>query len=193
MTATKDNIISLPNEHLRERSKKVGTITPEVKKIIKDMKAATIDWEKSRKHEVGVALAAVQIDQLSRIIIVRNNVDDKKDTKFGVFINPEITKTEGPINREFEGCLSVPDIYGKVPRHNKVRVKALDEHGKPVRLKAEGFLAVVFQHEIDHLNGKVFIDRIKNSKGSFYRLEENGDLTKLDYDKEVKTNDILWK
>ncbi len=192
MKASKDSIISLPNEHLRQRSNKVGSVSTAIKQVIQDMKDATLDWEKSRDHEVGVALAAVQIDKLERIIIVRNNPDDKKDTGFSVFINPEITKFEGAKTSDFEGCLSVPDIYGKVPRYSKVRVKALDANGKIVKVTAEGFLARVFQHEIDHLNGKVFINHIKNNRQAFYRLMPDGELQQLDYEKDIRQNSILW-
>ncbi|MDB5185817.1 MAG: peptide deformylase [Candidatus Saccharibacteria bacterium] len=192
MSMTKDNIITLPNTHLRERSKKVGIITDQIRDLIADMEAATLDWEASREHEVGVALAAVQIDQLIRIVVVRNNFDDKKDTSFQVFINPEIAKYEGELEEDFEGCLSVKDIYGKVPRYTKVRVKALDENGKPIRLTAEGFLARIFQHEIDHTNGIVFIDHIKDNPKAFYRLGDDGHLNPLDYEKDVANNSILW-
>src|SRR3954468_6651558 len=120
---TKDDIIALPNPHLREKSKRVGVVTDEIKQIVDDMKAATIDWDQSRAHEVGVALAAVQIDQLYKIVVVRNNYDDKDDHTFTVFINPRITKREGDVESGFEGCLSVPNVYGKVPRHTKVKVK----------------------------------------------------------------------
>ncbi len=156
------------------------------------MESATINWEDSRKHEVGVALAAVQIDKLLRVVIIRNNFDDKKDKSFQVFINPEISKYEGEIISDYEGCLSVIDIYGKVPRHSKVRVKALNRHGKQIRISAEGFLARVFQHEIDHTNGIVFIDHIKDDPEAFFRLDEEGHLTELDYEKEVRKNSILW-
>lgn len=193
MAATKDSIITLPKPELRQRSKKVSEINQKVKDIVEDMKSATLDWESNRKHEVGVALAAVQIDQLHKIVIVRNNPDDKKDGSFTVFINPEITKYEGAINSDFEGCLSITDIYGKVPRYDKVRVKAMDLDGKTFRVSAEGFLARVLQHEIDHTNGKVFIDHIKNKKEVFYRLTPEGDLNKLDYDKDIKNNATLWK
>jgi peptide deformylase len=188
----KNDIISLPNKHLRERSKKVGIITDEVKKLVEDMKSATIDWENSRDHEVGVALAAVQVDQLLRIVVIRNDFDNKSDKTFTIFINPEITKYEGRIEQDFEGCLSVPDIYGKVPRYSKVRVRAQDIDGRFFRVTAEGFLARVFQHEIDHTNGIVFIDRIKDDSSAFFRLREDGHLDKLDYEKDVRDNHILW-
>ncbi|MGZ6004728.1 MAG: peptide deformylase [Candidatus Saccharimonadales bacterium] len=192
MTATKDNIITLPQPELRHRSKKITEVTAEVHQIVADMKAATLDWERSRQHEVGVALAAVQINQLYRIVIIRDNPDDKKDEGFTVFINPEITKTEGPVEIDYEGCLSITDIYGKVPRYKKVRVKAMDLDGKVFRVTAEGFLARVLQHEIDHTNGKVFIDHIKNKRQAFYKLTDSGELEKLDYDKEIKANHGLW-
>jgi len=189
---TKDDIIILPNQHLRERSVKVRIINDEIKQLIANMKDATIDWEASREHEVGVALAAVQVDKLLRIIVIRNDFDNKDDKTFSVFTNPVITKYEGDIVEDYEGCLSVPMVYGRVPRYSKVRVKALNEDGREVRLNAEGFLARVFQHEIDHTNGIVFIDHLKNSHDAFFKLKEDGHLEQLDYEKDIKTNRILW-
>jgi peptide deformylase len=181
----KEDIIALPNSHLRQRSQKVGLITPEIKKIVHD-------WEASREHEVGVALAAVQVDLLYRIVVVRNDFDNKDDRSFSVFINPQITKYEGSLEEDFEGCLSIRDVYGKVPRYTKVRVKATGLDGKEVRVTAEGFLARIFQHEIDHTNGIVFIDHIKDSPEAFFQLTESGNLRKLDYDKEIKGSLTLW-
>ncbi len=188
----KEDIITLPNPHLRQKSQKVGLITPEIKQIIRDMEAATIDWEASREHEVGVALAAVQVDLMYRIVVVRNDFNNKDDKSFSIFINPQITKFEGDIEEDFEGCLSIRDVYGKVPRYTKVRVKATDEDGKEVRVTAEGFLARIFQHEIDHTNGIVFIDHIRDTPSAFYQLTENGHLRKLDYDADIKDNATLW-
>lgn len=189
----KDDIITLPNSHLRQRSKKVGIVDDTIKQLIKDMEDATISWEESREHEVGVALAAIQVDKLLRIVVVRNNFEDKKDRSFTAFINPIITKYEGTVEEDFEGCLSVKDIYGKVPRHSKVKVKALNINGKEFRVTAEGFLARVFQHEIDHTNGIVFIDHIKDKPDAFFTLQLNGELEKLDYDKDIKANKDLWE
>ena len=188
---TKGKIISLPHIDLRKRSQKVGLITNDVMRVVKDMEAATVKWDQSREHEVGVALAAVQIDELLRIIIIRNNFDNKDDFTFNVFINPIITKYDGDIAEDFEGCLSIKDTYGKVPRHTKVRVKATNIQGKEFRVTAEGFLARVFQHEIDHLNGKLFIDHIKTSDEAFFKLMPSGDLQQLDYEKDIKHNSIL--
>lgn len=189
---TKDDVIALPQPNLRKKSQKVGIITPEIRNIIDNMKSATISWEHSREHEVGVALAAVQINQLFQIIVVRNNYEDKEDLSFTAFINPVITKLEGTIEEDFEGCLSVQDIYGKVPRYSKIRVKAIDEHGRSFRVTAEGFLARIFQHEIDHVKGVLFIDHIKDKTDAFFKLKEDGTLEQLDYDKSIKVNKDLW-
>jgi peptide deformylase len=190
---TKEDIISLPNPHLREKSRRVGLVTDEIRQVVEDMKSATLDWDKSRPHESGVALAAVQIDRLYKIVVVRNDYSDKDNHDFTVFINPEITKLEGEIKADFEGCLSVPNIYGKVPRHTKVKVRALDLNGKQFRVTAEDFLARIFQHEIDHCNGLVFIDHIKGDPEAFYRLGNDGKLEPLDYEKDVEQNTILWE
>lgn len=189
---TKDDIITLPNKNLRQRSKKVGVITDDIKKIIQDMQDATISWEQSRDHEVGVALAAIQIDQLLRIVVIRNDFNNKNDHTFTVFINPVITKYEGELEEDFEGCLSIKNVYGKVARHTKVRVKALDIEGREFRQTAEGFLARVFQHEIDHTNGIVYIDHIKESSDAFFNLDEQGKLVSIDYDSQIKDNKTLW-
>jgi peptide deformylase len=190
---TKDDIITLPNPHLREKSKRVGIVSDEIRQVVADMEAATISWDESRDHEVGVALAAVQIDRLYKIVVVRNNYDDKSDHTFTTFINPEITKFEGTVEEDFEGCLSVTNIYGKVPRYTKVKVKATDLDGREFRVKAEGFLARIFQHEIDHTNGIVFIDHIKDDPEAFFRLGEDGKLEPIDYAKEIESNSLLWE
>ena len=192
MALTKEDIITLPNPYLRQKSRRVGLITPEIQAIAGDMISATLNWDASRHHEVGVALAAVQVDKLYRIIVVRNDYENKEDTSFTVFINPEITKKEGKLVTDYEGCLSVPDIYGRVKRYSKVRVKAIGLDGKPFRITAEGFLARIFQHEIDHVNGLVFIDHIKNDQEAFYLLGEDGKLNPLNYEA-VKDNPILWE
>jgi len=188
----KSDIIALPNSNLRKRSKKIGFISDDVRSLIQGMQEATLDWEDSRDHEVGVALAAIQVDQPLRIVVIRNDFDNKKDRTFATFINPTITKYEGDIVEDYEGCLSVPDIYGKVPRYSKVRIKAQDLNGREVRLTAEGFLARIFQHEIDHTNGIVFIDHIKDNPDAFFRLREDGHLEELNYEKDVRTNRLLW-
>ena len=192
MSLTKDAIIALPNAHLRQRSKKIGIVDEKIRRLVRDMESATMDWEKSRQHEVGVALAAIQIDAPMRIVIIRSNFDDKKNQTFNVFINPEITKYEGNIEEDFEGCLSVADLYGRVPRYTKVRVKALDINGQNIKLTAEGFLARVFQHEVDHTNGIVFIDHIKDNPDAFFKILEDGQLEQVDYEENIKNSEVLW-
>lgn len=188
----KEDIIALPNPHLRQKSSKIHVVTDETLDLIDDMTSAALDWEDSRPHEISAALAAVQIDHLDRVVIVRSDFDDKESRDFTPLINPEIVKFEGSLVEDYEGCLSVSKIYGKVPRYTKIRVKALDPDGNEVRFKAEGFLARVIQHEIDHTNGMVFIDHIKDKSDAFYTLDEKGELQPLDYEQHVKTNHILW-
>lgn len=186
----RDAIITLPNPHLRQKSARIHTVTPAITKIIADMESATLDWEDHRKHELGVALAAVQIDHLQRIVVIRNDFDNKDDRTFVTLINPEIIKLEGAITQEHEGCLSVPDLYGLVPRYERARIKALDEHGREIRLKANGFLARVLQHEIDHTNGVMFVDHIKN-EDAFFKLTDEGQLEKVSHESVLK-NRLLW-
>lgn len=188
----KENIITLPDPRLRQKSAKVYAVTPEILKLINDMTSVALDWEDSRPHEISAALSAVQIGHLDRVVIVRSDFDDKSTREFTALINPQIVKYEGEIAPDYEGCLSVAGIYGKVPRYSKVRVKALDINGNEVRFKADGFLANVIQHEVDHTNGIVFIDHIRDEKNAFYILDEKGDLQPLDYEKNVKNNSILW-
>ncbi len=189
---TKDDIIALPNPHLRKKSTRIHVITDDIIKLSDDMIAAALDWEDSRPHEISAALAAVQVDALKRLVIVRSDFDNKSTREFMTLINPEVVKYEGEVVADYEGCLSVQHIYGKVPRHTKVRIKAMDLDGNEVRFKAEGFLARVLQHEIDHCNGKVFIDHIKDKTDAFYTLDEKGELQPLDYASEIAENSILW-
>ena len=178
MSMTKADIIALPDPRLRQRSQRVGHVGPEVRQLAEDMMAATLDWEASREHEHGVALAAVQVGQLYRVIVVREDFEDKTNRQFGVFINPEIVKTEGEPEEDLEGCLSVKNVYGAVARYPKVKIKALNLDGQMVRLTVQGFLARVFQHEIDHTNGLMFVDRVEDGK-KLYTLEPDGSFAPL--------------
>ena len=188
----KENVIALPNPHLRQKSLRVHVVTDDTRKLVADITEAALDWEMSRPHEISAAIAAVQVDHLERVVVVRSDFDHKDNKEFTALINPEIVKYEGEVIDDYEGCLSVKEVYGRVPRHSKVRVKALDIDGNEVRLKAEGFLARVLQHEIDHTNGIVFIDHIQDNPKAFYHLDENGELEPLDYDTHIKDNPILW-
>jgi peptide deformylase len=188
----KEAIIILPHPHLRQKSARIHVVSDEVRRFIGDMTAAALDWEDSRPHEISAALAAVQVDRLERVVIVRTDFETKENRDFTALINPEIVKKEGEIIADYEGCLSVAGVYGKVPRASKVRVKALNERGEEVRFKAEGFLARVIQHEIDHTNGIVFIDHIKDQTDAFYQLDDEGELQPLDYEEHIKDNEALW-
>ncbi|PID32656.1 peptide deformylase [Candidatus Saccharibacteria bacterium] len=189
----KESIITLPNPHLRQRSAKVHVITDEVRQLVDDMTSASLDWEDSRPHEISAALAAPQVDELTRVVIIRSNFEDKEDREFTPLINPEIVKYEGEKIADFEGCLSIKGVYGKVERYSKIRVKAMNLDGDEVRFRAEGFLARVIQHEVDHTNGIVFIDHIKDDKQAFYELDSTGELQPLDYDSHIKDNHDLWE
>lgn len=186
---TKEDIIVLPHSSLRQRSKKIGLVDSNMTQLIADMTAAMLDWEASRQHEITVGLAAVQVNKLLRLFILR---DPKDKNSFLPFINPEITKYDGPIVEDYEGCLSISEIYGKVPRHQIVRIKALNQEGQPFSLKASGELARILQHETDHTNGKLFIDHIKDVPDAFFRLNDQGKLDQLDYETLIKSSDILW-
>lgn len=181
---TKDNIITLPNDHLRERSRRVTAIDDETRQVIQQMIDATLDWEASRPNEVAVALAAIQIDKPVRIVIVREDFEDKDNKNFTVLINPEIVKYEGEIVYDDEGCLSVNQVYGNVPRYSKVRCRAVDINGNQVRFKSsDPFLSRVLQHEIDHTNGICFVDHIAHDESAFKLLTKDGDLVAYPYSK----------
>lgn len=189
----KESIITLPHRDLRQKSQKVHIVTDDVKALVEDMVSASLDWEDSRPHEISAALAAVQVDVLERVIIVRSDFDNKEVRDFVPLVNPEIVKYEGALIEDYEGCLSVDGIYGKVKRHERIRVKAMDMDGNEVRIKVEGFLARVIQHEVDHCNGIVFIDHIRDQKDAFYKLNPKGELKPLDYDANIKDNPSLWE
>ena len=114
----------------------------------------------------------------------REDFDDKSNKNFVVLINPEIVKYEGDIVYDQEGCLSVKDVYGNVPRYSKVRVRAIDIHGNRVHFKSpNAFVARVLQHEIDHTNGICFVDHIAHDENAFSLLTESGDLVACPYSK----------
>jgi len=132
---------------LREKALPVKEITPEILNLIKDM-------AETMYTASGVGLAALQVGVPKRIILV-----DGEEDGLIVLINPMIIKSEGEVVAE-EGCLSVPDIYSQVKRSSKVTIKALNENGDPIEITEEGLIARALQHEIDHLDGILFIDRI---------------------------------
>lgn len=189
--ATKTEIITLPHKNLRKTSIPVSKIDEEALCLCERMKKATLDWESERDHEVGVALAAIQINELKRVIILRDDIEDKNNTSFTCYFNPEIVSADGELVTDYEGCLSVKDIYGLVPRYESVTVKALNEKGKKITFTSHGFSARVLQHEIDHTNGILFIDHIKEESGSFFKLNYDGQLEPIPYEK-ISSSSILW-
>lgn len=186
-------IITTPDPRLREKSKKVSVIDDEILGVISDMRKLSLEWESKHPYELSAAMAAPQIGVNKRIIIIRDDMEDKKNASFTALINPEVIKTEGKIKTDYEGCLSVPEIYGMVPRATKVKVKAKLEDGTEVRIKATDELARTLLHEIDHLNGILFIDHIREQSDAFYRMNDKGDLEPIkDYEKEIRYNKKLW-
>ncbi len=133
---------------LRKISKEVREATPRIRDLIGDMKDTMY-------HANGVGLAAPQVGILKRVIVVDINMEEKDPH---VFINPVITKTEGTCNGT-EGCLSVPGLFGYVDRPERITVEYLDENGEAKTLEAEDFFARAICHEVDHLNGILFIDK----------------------------------
>jgi len=149
-------ILQYPDERLHTVAAPVAEVTDNIRALIKDM-------AETMYAAPGIGLAATQVDVHQRIIVI-----DTSEThdQLLVLINPEIVASSGASDYE-EGCLSVPDIYGKVQRAESVSVKALDAQGKPIAIDADGLLAVCIQHEMDHLAGKVFVEywsRLKQAR-----------------------------
>ena len=186
------SIVTTPDPRLRQKSEKVHQIDDETKRIIDEMIASSLAWEEEHEFELSAAMAAPQLGYNKRIIVVREDMSNKDNANFVPLINPVVIKTEGKIIEDYEGCLSVPSIYGKVGRPYKARIKAVTENGEEIRLKATGFLARTLLHEIDHLDGVLFIDHIKDQTDAFYKLNDKGDLEPLDYDKYIKNNKDLF-
>ncbi|HSC95603.1 MAG TPA: peptide deformylase [Burkholderiales bacterium] len=149
------SILRYPDPRLHKRASRVEAVTDDIRQLIKDM-AATM------YAAPGIGLAATQVNVHQRIIVI--DVSESHD-QLQVFINPELLSASGDADIE-EGCLSVPGVYEKVRRAERVTVRALDAEGKPFTLEADGVLAVCIQHEMDHLEGKVFVERLSRLKQS---------------------------
>ncbi|MCC7543239.1 peptide deformylase [bacterium] len=154
-------LVTIPSEVLRMKSKRIGLVDDAIKQLAEDMIETTLDWDHG--SEFGAALAAIQIGQPMKLTVVRNNFDDAEDKTFLTFVNPEIVQKSSDRVIDIEGCLSVPGIYARIPRARKIKVKAETLDGQPIRMTLEGFAARVFQHEVDHMHGKLFIDIIKSA------------------------------
>lgn len=184
------DLITLPDPRLRQPSKTVSFKDEYAKQLSERMKATILEWEETRPYEIGAALSAIQIAEPYRVVIIRENDNDKNDQSFITLLNPEISKIDGTVETDYEGCLSVVDIYGLVPRRNKVTIQAMNLEGGKIKIEAEGFMARVLQHEIDHTNGIMFIDHIKD-RDAFYRLGQDGDFQKIPH-REIIESKALW-
>ncbi|MEW6093798.1 MAG: peptide deformylase [Chloroflexota bacterium] len=148
-------IIALPNPVLRRRARPVTEFGPALQSLVDDM-------IETMRQAPGVGLAAPQVGLSERVIVVEYAVDDEQEDapkKLYVVVNPEIKETSTETEMGIEGCLSIPGLQGEVERALAVTVKGLTRRGQPLKIKAKGWLARIFQHEVDHLEGVVFTDR----------------------------------
>ncbi|MCG8683426.1 MAG: peptide deformylase [Desulfobacterales bacterium] len=170
------NIVKYPEPSLKKPSTTVDAIDDEILKLIEDMGETMF-------HDSGVGLAAPQVGINKRVIVYDAHASDSEtepeEKAFTALINPEIiAKSEETFISENEGCLSVVDFRSDVKRHVRVTVKALNIEGKKLEFHAEGLLAVIMQHEIDHLDGILFIDRISSLKRAMYKKKRLKQLKK---------------
>lgn len=148
------NILSYPDPRLRTIATPVKKVDDKIKTLIADMIETMYDAD-------GIGLAASQVDEHIQLIVM--DLSEDKDTPM-VFINPKVTPLVEEKQPYEEGCLSVPEVYDKVERPNKVRIEAFDKNGEAIDKEAEGLLAVCIQHEMDHLNGVIFVDYLSHLK-----------------------------
>lgn len=150
-------IVTLPDPVLRRKAR-------EITKFDKDLHTLIDDMVETMREAPGVGLAAPQIGLSERLLVVEYYVREEDEEneeapkKVWAIINPEIAKASNEKVMGVEGCLSIPGLVGEVERHDEILVKGLNKHGQPMKVKAKGWLARIFQHEIDHLNGVLFPD-----------------------------------
>ena len=159
-------IIIFPNPVLKKRASEVDSITPEILKLLSDM-------TETMYEAPGIGLAANQVGQLVRAIVI--DVDDPEDTeeeKYGLLklLNPEIISHSGTVDSE-EGCLSIPEVRETIQRHEIVTVQATNELGQVIEITADGMMSRCLQHEIDHLDGVLFIDHLTTLRREFVRKQ----------------------
>jgi peptide deformylase len=145
-------IVTIPDDVLRKKAHKVTTFDKDLIVLIDDM-------FETMREEPGVGLAAPQIGLSQQIVVIEYAEDEEAKPKSFALINPEIIKTSDETEFGIEGCLSIPNLVGEVERFSSITVKALNKFGKPIRIKTSGWMARIFQHEIDHLDGILFTDR----------------------------------
>jgi peptide deformylase len=162
------NILTYPDKFLRQTAIPVTSFDDDLQILINDM-------IETMYAEPGVGLAAVQIGS-EQSVIVYDVTQIEGERQAEALINPKIVFREGSMISEDEGCLSVPDFRSDVKRDAHIRVEGLDRQGNPVNIDADSFLAIVLQHEIDHLNGVLFIDRISSLKREMYKRKRKKQL-----------------
>ncbi|HNB52980.1 MAG TPA: peptide deformylase [Anaerolineales bacterium] len=147
-------IVTLPNPVLRRKARKVTEFGPELQTLIEDM-------VETMREAPGVGLAAPQVNISQQLIVIEFGDEDNDEApkKLYIVANPEIVKLSKETVMGVEGCLSIPGIVGEVERAEKALITGQNRRGQPVKLKAEGWLARIFQHEIDHLNGVLYVDK----------------------------------
>jgi peptide deformylase len=153
-------ILKYPHPLLKKRSKEVEQVDAEVKNLIQDM-------AETMYHANGIGLAACQVGVSRRVVVLDVSPIDPQQNLFAM-INPEILSEEGEIEYE-EGCLSVPDCLEKVKRKEKICVRGISPEGEKIEISGEGILAIALQHEIDHINGILILDKMSQLKKEFYR------------------------
>lgn len=166
-------ILTVPDKKLENPAKKVREFNDETKGLIQDM----LDTLRDAENPEGAGLSAPQIGVLERAIVARRFYQDPENpeetlTKEHVFVNPKIISKSKETEIGMEGCLSIPNTYGNVERAKKVKIKALNEHGEPIRKTATGFFGRVIQHEIDHLEGILFTSKVIGDTYTEKKLEE---------------------
>ncbi len=148
-------IVTVPNDVLRRKARKITEFDKELQKTIDDM-------IETMREAPGVGLAAPQVGLSERLVVVEYEEDDEKEDspkKLYVVVNPEVISTSEETEMGIEGCLSVPGLVGEVERSLEIVVRGQNRRGQPVKIKANGWLARIFQHEIDHLDGILYTDR----------------------------------
>jgi len=162
------DIVLYPNPVLKEVAQTIKEVNPEIKQLLDDMAETMYDAP-------GIGLAAPQIGKSIRAVVIDVGFDEEGGERtLYKLVNPEIVARSGEASGE-EGCLSIPDVRESVERAERVTVEALDENGQPIKIEADGLLSVCLQHEIDHLDGVLFIDKLSRLKRELIR----GKLKKL--------------
>ncbi|NRA07011.1 MAG: peptide deformylase [Myxococcales bacterium] len=162
-------VLQFPDERLRRVSKPLEHVDDRIRELVRDMCDVMYD-------EPGIGLAAPQLGEAIRLVVVDTEwMEEDAERNPLVLVNPEIVEAEGKLVFT-EGCLSVPDFQAEVERAEHVLLRATDLEGETLEIRCEGLQAVCFQHEIDHLDGKLFIDRISRLKRSRYVLKRKKQL-----------------